>query len=174
MKTSKIKTVRNIGRIRTLLITFSVAVCLATLMGCGNKPEKDASPAADDIETLRKAAEQGNADAQYDFGVLYADGEGVPSDSAEAAKWYRKAAEQGHAWAQYRLGVMYRYGRGVPQDYVAAYAWYIVAAASGDDDLRKKRDIIKRELMPSQVAKGEAIAREISERIEKEKAARRQ
>ena len=61
MKTSKIKTVRNIGRIRTLLVTLSVAVCLATLMGCGNKPEKDASPLgdrspADDIETLREAA----------------------------------------------------------------------------------------------------------------------
>jgi len=61
MKTSKLGTVRNIGRIRTLLVTLSVAVCLATLMGCGNKPEKDASPAADaspadDIETLREAA----------------------------------------------------------------------------------------------------------------------
>ena len=52
MKTSKIKTVRNIGRIRTLLVTLSVAVCLATLMGCGNAPEKDTSP-ADDIERLR-------------------------------------------------------------------------------------------------------------------------
>ena len=71
MKTSKIKTVRNIGRIRTLLVTLSVAVCLATLMGCGNASEKDASPAADgspaaeaspadDIETLRQAAEQGH------------------------------------------------------------------------------------------------------------------
>ena len=251
MKTSWGKPVHVISFCRTLLVTLSVGVCLATLMGCGNKPEKDASPAADDIETLRKAAEQGNADAQYDFGVLYADGEGVPSDSAEAAKWYRKAAEQGHAqaqytlgemcendfnfrmyksftysegyaeavkwyrkaaeqghaeaqfnlavkydtgeegvpeddaeaakwyrkaaeqghaWAQYRLGVMYRYGRGVPQDYVAAYAWYIVAAASGDEDGRKNRDIIKRDLTPSQLEKGQVMAREIFERIEKRKA----
>jgi hypothetical protein len=40
MKTSKIKTVRNIGRIRTLLVTLSVAVCLATLMGCGKTAEQ--------------------------------------------------------------------------------------------------------------------------------------
>ena len=67
MKTSKIKTVRNIGRIRTPLVTLLVAVCLVTLLGCGNKPAADASP-ADDIETLRKTAEQGDAEAQYQIG----------------------------------------------------------------------------------------------------------
>ena len=214
MKTSKIKTVRNIGRIRTLLVTLSVAVCLATLMGCGNKPEDDTSPAADTspvadpIETLRKAAEQGNADAQYDFGVLYANGKGgVPKDHAEALKWFRKAAEQGHAQAQFdlvvpyafgfgvpkdyaeafkwfrkaaergrmdaqnNLGDMYAEGRGVPQDYVAAYAWSSVAAASGDESGRKHRDEIKGDLTPSQLEKGQVMAREIYERITKRNAA---
>ena len=109
MKTSKIKTVRNIGRIRTLLVTLSVAVCLATLMGCGNSPEKDASP-ADDIETMRKAAEAGDADAQYRLGVMYYGHGLVPLDATEAAKWYRKAAGQGHASAQYKLGLMYDNG----------------------------------------------------------------
>jgi hypothetical protein len=47
MKTSWGKPVHVISFIRTLLITLSVGVCLATLMGCGNKPEEDASPAAD-------------------------------------------------------------------------------------------------------------------------------
>jgi len=81
MKTSWGKPVRNIGRIRTLLVTLSVAVCLATLMGCGNKPEKDASPAADAIGTVRK--------------------------QAEAATRTRQAAEPGDAIAQNKLGVMY-------------------------------------------------------------------
>ena len=215
MKTSKIKTVRDIGRIRTLLVTLSVAVCLATLMGCGNKPEKDASPAAEasplgDIETLREAAEQGHLKAQHNLGLMYDNGEGVPEDDAEALKWYRKAAEQGHLKAQHNLGLMYYNGEGVPQDYaealkwwrkgaeqgdakaqawlgfmygtgegvpeddVAAYAWYSVAAASGDNEARKNRDFIKRELTPTQFEKGQVMAREISERIEKEKAARRQ
>jgi len=229
MKTSKIKTVRNIGRIRTLLVTLSVALCLATLMGCGNAsleadlkaaeqgdavgqynlgvryatgegvPE-DAAEAVkwyrmaaeqgyaiaqynlgvmyangegvpeDDAEAAkwyRKAAEQGYVDAQFNLGVMYATGEGVPQDDAEAFKWYRKAAEQGAARAQFNLGWMYNNGRGVPQDYVAAYAWYIVAAASGDDGGRNNRDIIKRKLTPSQLEKGQVMAREISERIEK-------
>ena len=105
MKASKLETVRDIGRIRTLLVTLSVAVCLATLMGCGNKPADDASPLgdtspADDIETLRKAAEQGDADAQTALGMRYYTGDGVPKDYAEAVKWYHKAAEQGHAIAQ--------------------------------------------------------------------------
>ena len=61
MKRSWGKPVHIISFIRTLLITLSVGVCLATLMGCGNKPEKDASPLgdrspADNIETLREAA----------------------------------------------------------------------------------------------------------------------
>ena len=67
MKTSWCNPVHVISFIRTLLITLSVGVCLATLMGCGNKPADDASPlgdtspaddtsSADDIETLREAA----------------------------------------------------------------------------------------------------------------------
>jgi hypothetical protein len=45
----------------------------------------------------RKAAEQGNADAQFNLGYLYDKGQGVPQDYAQAAAWYRKAAERGVA-----------------------------------------------------------------------------
>ena len=48
----------------------------------------------------RKAAEQGNAIAQFNLGYLYAVGQGVTQDKAEAAKWYRKAVEQVHAEAK--------------------------------------------------------------------------
>ena len=121
MKTSKIKTVRNIGRIRTLLVTLSVAVCLATLMGCGNSS----------LEANLKAAEQGDSEAQTDLGMRYHTGDGVPKDYAEAVKWYHKAAEQGHAIAQYNLGVMYAIGEGVPQDDAEAAKWYRKAAEQG-------------------------------------------
>jgi TPR repeat protein len=53
----------------------------------------------------RKAAEQGNADAQYSLGRLYYEGRGVPQDYAQAAAWHRKAAEQGDAVAQGSLGL---------------------------------------------------------------------
>ena len=54
----------------------------------------------------RKAAEQGNAIAQY-TSAAYAQGRGVPQDYAQAVSWYRKAAEQGDADAQVALGPMY-------------------------------------------------------------------
>jgi hypothetical protein len=52
------------------------------------------------LENIMKAANQGNAEAQYRLGVLYAKGMGVKKDRREAYKWYRKAASQGHARAQ--------------------------------------------------------------------------
>ena len=52
---------------------------------------------------FRKAAEQGNAEAQYRLGLSYYNGEGVPKDYAQAAFWWRKAAEQGEDTAQYNL-----------------------------------------------------------------------
>jgi hypothetical protein len=69
---------------------------------------------------------------------------------------------------------MYDKGEGVPEDDVAAYAWFSVAAASGEDDGRKNRDSIKGILTPSQLEKGQVMAREIFERIEKRKVAERQ
>jgi TPR repeat protein len=62
---------------------------------------------------------------------MYAKGEGVPKDDAEAVKWYRKAAEQGLAEAQYNLGVMYDEGEGVPKDDAEAVKWYRKAAEQG-------------------------------------------
>jgi TPR repeat protein len=52
-------------------------------------------------------AEQGNAKAQFNLGVMYAKGLGVSQDYKEAAKWFRKSAEQGHENAQYNLGLIY-------------------------------------------------------------------
>ena len=44
---------------------------------------------------LRKAAEQGDASAQYNLGVMYANGEGVPEDYVKAYAWINLAAAQG-------------------------------------------------------------------------------
>ena len=73
-----------------------------------------------EVDALRARAAQGDAEAQFNIGVMYAEGRGVPRDDAEAVRWYRLAAEQGHAYAQFNLGVMYAYGEGVPQDDVQA------------------------------------------------------
>ena len=86
------------------------------------------------VSWYRKAADQGDADAQYNLGVMYDNGQGVPQDYAAAVSWYRKAADQGDADAQYNLGVMYDNGQGVPQDYAAAVSWYRKAADQGYAD----------------------------------------
>ena len=78
-----------------------------------------------EIETPdRAAAEQGDAGAQYNLGVMYDNGAGVPEDDAAAVRWYRLAAEQGLARAQNNLGVMYDNGAGVPEDDAEAVRWY--------------------------------------------------
>ena len=86
----------------------------------------------DDLKQYRKAADQGNPQAQFNLGVIYENGRGVPQDYAEAVRWYRKAAEQGFADAQENLGYMYSKGQGVPQDYAEAVHWYRKAAEQGD------------------------------------------
>lgn len=52
------------------------------------------------VKWYRKAAEQGNADAQAALGNCYRDGIGVAKDENEAVKWLNKAIAQGHAGAR--------------------------------------------------------------------------
>ena len=80
---------------------------------------------------FRPLAEQGNANAQYNLGIMYDNGQGVSQDYAGAVKWFRKAAKQGVAEAQFELGFMYDKGLGVPQDYAKALQWWRKAAERG-------------------------------------------
>ena len=106
------------------------------------------------------AAEQGNADAQYNLGLMYDNGRGVPQDYATAAKWYTLAAEQGFALAQNNLGFMYGNGVGVPQDYVYAHMWFNIAASSGHKGASGNRDFVAEKMTPSQIEKAQDLARE--------------
>ena len=83
------------------------------------------------MQLFRLPAKKGDARAQYNLGLMYAAGHGVPQNDATAVSWYRKAADQGHAAGQYNLGIMYADGRGVRQDYAAALKWYRKAADQG-------------------------------------------
>ena len=83
------------------------------------------------LRGFRIHAQRGDARAQFNFGVMYDKGEGVPQDYAEAARWFRRAADQGHASAQFNLGLRYDNGYGVPQDYAEALRWYRRAAEQG-------------------------------------------
>ena len=75
------------------------------------------------LKEWRPLAEQGDADAQYNLGVMHDTGQGVPQDYKTAVKWFRLAAEQGNAAAQNNLGVMYEEGQGIIQNNIYAHMW---------------------------------------------------
>jgi uncharacterized protein len=110
-------------------------------------------------------AKKGSTAAQYNLGVMCANGQGVAHDYREAVKWYRLAAEQGHAGAQFNLGGLYCRGQGVSPSDAEAYAWWTVAAASGNEPARKPRAFAQKAFAPSQISKGQKIAREIQGRL---------
>ena len=107
-------------------------------------------------DTLAKA-EKGDADAQFNLGVMYNNECGL-KNYAKAINWYKKAEEQGeirakilsglnselsdilakaetgHANAQFHLGVRYETGLGVPQDYAKAIEWFEKSAEQGYAD----------------------------------------
>jgi len=80
---------------------------------------------------LERLAKQGSAVAQYDLGVKYDLGQGVPRNEKEAVRWYRKAAEQGHFEAPYKLGLAYETGIGVRKSSTQAFKWYRIAFEMG-------------------------------------------
>jgi TPR repeat protein/S1-C subfamily serine protease len=90
-----------------------------------------AEDAAQAFEGYRKAAEQGEAWAQFNLGRSYYNGDGVAKDAVKAVEWFRKAAGQGEAKAQCALGVCYANGNGVAKDPVKAVEWYWKAAEQG-------------------------------------------
>ena len=117
-----------------------------------------------EIDALRARAEQGHADAQYNLGVRYRTGQGVPQHYAEAVRWYRLAADQGVAWAQTYLGNMYETGEGVPPSYVQAHMWHNLVASrtSGEqrDSAVEARDRVAGLMIPTQIAEAQRLARE--------------
>ena len=60
----------------------------------------------DEHRQTRVAAERGNAHAQVELGLMYAEGRGVAQDDAEAVRWYRSVADQGLGEARARLEAM--------------------------------------------------------------------
>src|SRR5688572_18204409 len=101
----------------------------------------EANP-AEALKHFLAAAEQGNADAQYYAGVMFADGQGTKRDFEEAARWYEKAAAQNHADASYALARLYVFGSGVAPDAQKAVELFGRAAqayAPGEDRARAEQ-----------------------------------
>jgi len=119
----------------TRLMTVALLLGLASPVAAGLYNDAATAYVRGDFQTalriLRPLAEQGDANAQFNLGVMYKRGDGVPQNTAEAAKWYEKAAGQGYAPAQYNLASLYEKGLGVPPDYPKAAGLYRAAAEQG-------------------------------------------
>ena len=111
------------------------------------------------LKWFRKAAAQGDPDAQNALGQMYSDGEGVRQDCAEAAKWFRLAAEHmpdlgGAGQGRNNLGLLYLRGDGVPKDYVQAYMWFKLTQH------QTNLPDAKAQMTPGQIVEAEQMATE--------------
>ena len=115
------------------------------------------------LRLWRPLADQGNARAQFNLGIMYINGEGVAQNYKEAAKWLRLAADQGIADAQYSLGSMYERGLGLVQDYVRAHMWYNLAASADSEQVgkiaTKNRDGLAAKMTPTHIAQAQEMAK---------------
>ena len=149
---------------RAAFAAIALVLSLAAPVAAG--PLEDATTAsgrrdyAISLRLWRPLADQGDAIAQFNLGLTYDKGWGVPQNDAEAAKWYRLAADQGNANAQNDLAVMYTKGEGVPQDFVRAHMWFNLSAARGGQSSASNRDSIAKLMTPAQIAEAEKLARE--------------
>ncbi len=108
---------------------------------------------AKSLEWYTKAAEQGNAKAQWNVAILYARGPGgIPQDMQQAVQWCQQAADQGFAAAQATLGLMYANGQGVERDMGQALALLQQAADQGDTEAQYNLAIMHEQGLPTGTA----------------------
>ena len=105
---------------------------LAALSGGGGALADPAKARA----LLAKGADANSAEAQYQLGMMIAEGVGGPKDDVAARALFQRAAAQGHAGGLERMGAFAQSGRGGPQDSAAAKSYYEQAAALGNEDAK--------------------------------------
>jgi TPR repeat protein/Zn-dependent protease with chaperone function len=117
--------------VRSLLSKGSfVALCVVVGIGMTARL-REVVLQMQEVNAYRAAAERGDREAQNKLGVMYARGQLVARDDAQAVSWWRRAAEQGDAAAQSNLASMFFMGRGVAQDDALAVEWFRRAAEQG-------------------------------------------
>lgn len=124
-------------RLRTALLFALFSLSAATAyadevsIGADLYAEKDYSAAA---AVFKKAADKGNADAQFNLGLMYLNGEGVEQDYRQARIWFEQSAAKGNVRAEVNLGRLYAKAKGVAPNYGMAATWYRKAADQGYAD----------------------------------------
>ena len=76
-------------------------------------------------------AKNGNANAQFDLAIMYANGRGVQKSEKKAFNWFHKAAKNNHAVAKHYMGISFLQGRGVKKQSHLAKYWFKLANKQG-------------------------------------------
>ena len=82
-----------------------------------------------EIQTWREKSKNNDPVAQYNLGLAYLNGNGVPKNSEEGARLIVKSADTGYIPAQYTLGTLFLEGKGVIPNRSLAYSWFIIASS---------------------------------------------
>lgn len=104
-----------------------------------------------------KAAKNGDANAQYNLGLLYANGTGTEKNVKEAIRWYNEAAKRQHLNAYHNLGMLFETGDGVAKDIEKAGEFYGKAASLG---LKASRKYLEKNLKYCGISNAAALAKQ--------------
>jgi TPR repeat protein len=118
---------------------------------------------------LLQAAEQGDACAQCNIGILYGNGVddnnyAIKGNRPEAVKWLLAAAEQGLPRAQIKLAELYADGPDISGNHATACGWFLLAATGLHGihlyQARSGYERIASHLSPAEIAKARCFARD--------------
>jgi TPR repeat protein len=155
---------RNMNSLVALPFLLALTVSAADFSAGLNAYQKKDYAAA--VKEWRPLAEEGDAPSQFNLGLLYIDGLGVPQDYGTAVSWFERSAQQDYAKAQLNLGALYASGKGVKRDYVQAYKWLNVCAAKAEPKCVAQRDLVAEKLKPKQLATAQKLASQFTPKQE--------
>lgn len=127
------------GKPAALLATSLLVIsAMASLAGCqreqATSPDKTAAVRPSDPATELARAHNGDARAQFNVGLLYLKGEGVPQDYKEARFWIEKAAQQGNADAQISMARLLLNENISRENMDKARQWLEMASSQGTEE----------------------------------------
>jgi hypothetical protein len=116
-----------------------------------NPADLDGAITQASLRVVEPIAKNGNPNAQYLLGRIYAEGKGESPNFGLAATWYRKAAEAGLPNAQNALAGLYMEGHVFSQNNIEAYKWFSIAATGGLEIARIRASLLAGLMTPKEL-----------------------
>ena len=116
---------------KKVLLVLSVFVLMA--FGGDYEDARKAEKAGDAkkaVDLYQKAADAGNAQAQWFLAAHYQYGDGIKQNYKKAFEWYKKVADQGYSLGYMGLAKLYKNGLGVEKDAEKVLFYYEKSAGA--------------------------------------------